>query len=170
VGLFEVLEGHIREPYFPVDFEAFPAQRRLVEIDHEPLSIGEATIVPFRLHHPQGATGYRIEADGASVVYASDHEHGDPDTDAILLEHAQGADILVYDAQYTPEDYERHVGWGHSTWLEATKLAREAGVERLLLFHHSPFRDDESLDEIVREARRYFENTGGAKEGSVFTL
>jgi phosphoribosyl 1,2-cyclic phosphodiesterase len=170
VGLFDVLEGHIREPYFPVDFADFPAQRKLIEIDHEPLSIGEATIRPFRLHHPQGATGYRIEVDGAAIVYASDHEHGNPETDAILLEHARDADILVYDAQYTPEDYERHVGWGHSTWLEATKLAREAGVERLLLFHHSPFRDDDSLDEIVREARTHFESTSAAREGSVLTL
>ncbi len=170
VSLAEVLEGHIREPYFPVDFSDFPARRSLVEIDHEPMTLEGATVRPFPLNHPQGATGYRIESGGATIVYASDHEHGEPEIDAIVLEHSRNADILVYDAQYTPADYERHRGWGHSTWLEATKLAREAGVGRLLLFHHSPHRDDESLGEIVREAQAHFENTHAAREGSVLSL
>ena len=170
VSLAEVLEGHIREPYFPVDFSAFPARRNLVEIEHEPMSIAGATVLPFPLNHPQGATGYRVESAGATIVYASDHEHGKPEIDAIVLEHSREADILVYDAQYTPADYERHRGWGHSTWLEATKLAREAGVGRLLLFHHSPHRDDASLREIVREAQGHFENTHAAREGSVLSL
>jgi len=170
VSLAEVLEGQIREPYFPVDFSAFPAQRNLVEIEHEPVTVAGATVLPFPLNHPQGATGYRVELAGATVVYASDHEHGEPEIDASVLEHSRGADILVYDAQYTPEDYERHRGWGHSTWLEATKLAREAGVGQLLLFHHSPHRDDEAVNAIVREARGHFENTSAAREGSVFSL
>jgi phosphoribosyl 1,2-cyclic phosphodiesterase len=170
VSLEQVLEGQIREPYFPVDFSEFPAQPNHVEIEHEPLTVAGATVIPFPLNHPQGATGYRIESAGATIVYASDHEHGEPEIDAIVLEHSREADILLYDAQFTPDDYERHRGWGHSTWLEATKLAREAGVGRLLLFHHSPSRNDASLEEIVREARTHFENTHAAREGEVLSL
>lgn len=169
-SLEEVLGAHIREPFFPVDFSSFVARKNPVDIGLEPLTLEDVTVRPFPLAHPQGATGYRIESQGATIVYASDHEHGDPELDDTLRELSRDADILIYDAQFTPEEYERHRGWGHSTWLEATRVAREAGVGQLILFHHSPFRDDESLDRVVGEAKSHFANTVAAREGSAFAL
>jgi ribonuclease BN (tRNA processing enzyme) len=81
-----------------------------------------------------------------------------------LREIARHADVLVYDAQYTPEEYPRRKGWGHSTWQEAVAVAAEAQVGRLVLFHHDPDRDDQALDEIVARARMDFPQTVAARE------
>jgi ribonuclease BN (tRNA processing enzyme) len=117
------------------------------------------------MNHPQGATGYRIEQDGAAIVHACDFEPGHEKLDSVLREHAQNANILIVDSQYTPDEYESKRGWGHSTWLEGTKIARDANVEQLILTHHDPAHDDKPMDEILPCARRYFENTFIAKEG-----
>jgi ribonuclease BN (tRNA processing enzyme) len=124
-------------------------------------------VYQFPLNHPQGASGYRIEKDGAVIVHASDVEHGEPRMDSILREHAQNADVLIMDAQYTPEEYESKRGWGHTTWLEATRVARDCGVKQLVLFHHDPGHDDRAINEILACAQRQFENTVAAKEGWV---
>jgi phosphoribosyl 1,2-cyclic phosphodiesterase len=159
--LERILAAQMLPPYYPI---AMPAHLAYRQNDSAPIRIGDLLVRPFPLHHPNGATGYRIESPDASIVYASDHEHGDPETDAVLRTAAGGADILIYDAQYTPEEYEHRRGWGHSTWLEGVKLARDAGVKELILFHHDPYRTDSQLDAIVREAQQEFENTIAAKE------
>jgi ribonuclease BN (tRNA processing enzyme) len=73
--------------------------------------------------------------------------------------------VLIFDAQYTPEEYEKHRGWGHSTWLEATRVAKEAGVKQLILSHHDPSHSDSAVYHIVRHASERFENTIAAREG-----
>jgi phosphoribosyl 1,2-cyclic phosphodiesterase len=161
----EILEGQMANPYFPVPFEMFPAKRKFERIPVEGLKAGDVTIHPFPLNHPQGATGYRIESKGAVIVHASDVEHGHPQLDAVLRQFARDADILIYDAQYTPEEYESKKHWGHSTWLAGVQVAREANVKRLILFHHDPSHDDSFLEEMVREARTHFPNTDAAREG-----
>jgi ribonuclease BN (tRNA processing enzyme) len=98
-------------------------------------------------------------------VHASDLEHGDPKFDRILLDHAQNADVLIYDAQYTPEEYVSKRDWGHSTWMEAIRTAREAKVKKLVLFHHDPGHDDVFMEKLVEQARRHFENTEAAVQG-----
>ena len=100
----------------------------------------------------------------AGPVWFRDQEI-DAATDAILRRYADHADFLIYDAQYTTEEYEQRRGWGHSTWGEAVKFAREARVKQLILFHHDPLRTDGQLDRIVRDAQSEFENTIAAKEG-----
>jgi ribonuclease BN (tRNA processing enzyme) len=90
--------------------------------------------------------------------------------DRVLRDHAQGADILVTDSQYTPEEYESKRGWGHSTWLEATKIARDCNVKQLVLFHHDPGHNDAFLDDVVNRAKGHFQNTIAAKEGLVMSL
>ncbi|MDP9171082.1 MAG: MBL fold metallo-hydrolase, partial [Acidobacteriota bacterium] len=71
---------------------------------------------------------------------------------------------------YTPEEYEKHRGWGHSTWLNAVQVARDAGVRQLLLFHHDPTHDDQQMMRISEDARRQFENTTTAWEGFTVDL
>jgi ribonuclease BN (tRNA processing enzyme) len=106
-----------------------------------------------------------VESDGKSVVYATDHEHGNAEADARLLEVSRGADVLIYDAQYTPAVYPKRVGWGHSTWLEGVRLAEKAEVGQLVLFHHDPHHDDAAMDAIVYEAKQRFPSTIAAVEG-----
>jgi len=164
--LRSILQGQMVSPYFPVNFELASARKEFFEMGpSEVVRIGEAKIYPFPLNHPQGAAGYRIEASGKVLVYATDHEHGHDALDRTLREFAQGEDVLICDSQYTPEEYERHKGWGHSTWLESTRVASEAQVGRLLLFHHDPGRTDDQLDAVVEQARQLFPHTGAAQEG-----
>ena len=151
-------------PYFDAE-SAICAQREYLKIDSDAIRAGGLTIRSFPLNHPGGCVGYRVESPSASIVYATDHEHGDSAADTTLREHAREADLLICDAQYTPEEYPRHKGWGHSTWLEATRAARDAGVKRLILFHHDPGHDDRMLARILSEAQAEFSNTICATEG-----
>ena len=161
----EVLEGQMSSPYFPVNFELLAARRHFVDVSEKPTKYGDLTVHAFPLNHPQGASGYRLERNGVAIVHASDLEHGNPHLDSVLREYAQNADVLVYDAQFTPEEYESRRGWGHSTWLEATRVAKDAGVKRLVLIHHDPSHDDAVLRNIRTEARQEFEHTDIAEEG-----
>ena len=166
----EMLEGQMSHPYFPVPFEMVAAQRTFIDSREGEIGTARMRARSFPLSHPQGACGFRIEAEGAVAVVVFDHEHGNAGIDAAIRSQAQNADLLIYDAQYTPEEYERKRGWGHSTWAEATRLARDAAVGKLILFHHDPDRDDDSLRAIVAEAQKSFAATEGAAEGMTISL
>jgi phosphoribosyl 1,2-cyclic phosphodiesterase len=170
-ALQETLEGQMARPYFPVDFAQLAAHRSFLEMPAgEVLEVAGVRVKPFALNHPQGASGYRIESGNSAIVYATDFEHGNHDLDEILLTHSRNADILICDAQYTPQEYESHRGWGHSTWLHATDLARRAGAKQLVLFHHDPSHDDHIVARIQTEARHEFEGTAAAWEGLTAAL
>jgi phosphoribosyl 1,2-cyclic phosphodiesterase len=166
VGELEAaLATQMRAPHFPAE-AAVRASREYRRVEPGGVRLGAITIQAFALNHPDGCVGYRIDAPHASLVYATDHEHGrDPASDHRLREYARGADVLIYDAQFTPQEFEFKKGWGHSTWLEGAGVARDAGVKQLLLFHHDPERGDGEVSEIVDQARAVFENTAGAREG-----
>jgi phosphoribosyl 1,2-cyclic phosphodiesterase len=166
-SLEEILEGQMARPYFPIDLASVAARREFVEMDSQAMSFSGLTIRPFPLNHPQGAVGYRIESGRSVIVYATDLEHGDARLDAVLRDYAAGADLLIYDAQYTPEEYGRYRGWGHSTWVEGVQVARQSGARRLLLFHHDPAHNDTFLDQVGDAARAQFDGVDPAREGSV---
>jgi phosphoribosyl 1,2-cyclic phosphodiesterase len=169
-GLETVLKRQMEPPYFPVPLEAVKARMEFVEAGSKRLKHGSLAVYPFPLNHPQGACGYRLESEGAAIVYATDLEHGDSKLDVVLRDYSQGADLLIYDAHYTPEEYASHRGWGHSTWLEATQVARDARVQQLVLFHHAPAHGDDVLSSIVAEASNHFENVVAAREGWTATV
>jgi phosphoribosyl 1,2-cyclic phosphodiesterase len=165
-NLEETLEGQMARPYFPIDFDQVAARRDFHQIEVGGVFCTSDLIIrPFPLNHPNGASGYRIESGGAVIVYATDYEHGDEKLDAELAEHAKDADLLICDAQYTPEEYETHRGWGHSTWVNAVAVAKEAHAKQLVLFHHDPVHDDAFMSRIVNDACEEFENTTAAWEG-----
>jgi phosphoribosyl 1,2-cyclic phosphodiesterase len=169
-SLHSTLSALMAAPFFPIAFDAAAAIKEFRQFKSlSPFEIGPFLIRPFPLRHPQGCTGFRIECRDHIVVYATDYEHGDAESDAVLLEHASGADLLIADAQYTPEEYPQRIGWGHSTWLEAAEIAKRAKVKRLVLFHHDPLRDDDSLSEIVLLARRVFASTDAGREGTTIS-
>jgi len=161
------IEEQMANPYFPVHMTAMQARRQFLEIgDEEKFTFGGVRICCNRLNHPQGCLGYRVECNGKVIVYATDNEPGDPSGDQNVRALAQGADVFVYDSQYTPHEYKTEKrSWGHSTWEEAVKISREAGVKRLVLFHHDPDHDDNQIDSILRNARRRFKAAVAAKEG-----
>ena len=169
-GLEETLKGQMTDPYFPITLDFLPAQKEYIEIEAEPIKIGPVTIHPFYLNHPGSSFGYRLECEGTSIVYATDLEHGSQEHDRVLREYCEGTDFLIFDSQFTPEDYPKHNGWGHSTWLEACKVANDSRVKRLALFHHNPSYTDHTFFGIVQQARRKFENTMGAQEGFTISL
>ncbi|HEY6392617.1 MAG TPA: MBL fold metallo-hydrolase [Bryobacteraceae bacterium] len=166
-GLRESLEGQMSTPYFPVALDFAASKKNYVMLGGTPITLGDLTVEPFPLNHPQGAGGYRIESHGAVIVYATDREHGHQKLDAVMREYAQDADILIHDAQYTVEEYPRFKGYGHSTWEEAVNVALQCHVKQLILFHHDPTHDDEAVSAIEGHAQSRFPNTVGAREGQV---
>lgn len=164
-NLAEILEGQMARPYFPIDLASVAAKREFAEMDGEPVRVDHVTVRPFPLNHPQGAVGYRIESGKTVIVYATDLEHGHPTLDPVLHRNCRDADLLIYDAQYTPEEYSTHRGWGHSTWREGARVARETGAKQLLLFHHDPGHNDAFLDSMIADAATEFPNVGAAREG-----
>jgi phosphoribosyl 1,2-cyclic phosphodiesterase len=171
-SLKQVFETQMALPYFPVDMSAMNAKRKFQEVaGGESFTIGENKITTRWLNHPQGCLGFRIETPAGIVVYATDNEPGDPKLDASLRELAAGADIFINDAQYTPEQLEAtRRGWGHSTWLEGVRVAREVNAKTLVLFHHDPDSTDRTVDTILRQAREEFDSVFAASEGMVITL
>lgn len=167
--LRETLEGQMANPYFPVSFDHLAAERHFEHLQAG-AHFGDLHVQSFPLNHPQGACGYRLESNGAVVVHASDLEHGDAEFERILFEHARDADLLIYDAQYTPDEYATKIGWGHSTWMEAIRTARAANVKKLVLFHHDPEHDDRFMTRLEEEVKSQFENAEMAREGSTLKI
>ncbi len=168
--LKEILWGQMVTPYFPVRFSDIAATVDFVQVLDDPLILGEVEVRSFCLTHPQGSSGFRVSYRGRTVVYATDHEHGQEDADLRLLNASKGADLLFYDAQYTPEEYPNRMGWGHGTWLQATRVATAAEVKQLVLFHHDPSHDDVKMESILADARSKFACTIAAREGETLIV
>ena len=166
MSIEDALEAVMQPPWFPVSFKSAGAVKRFHHLDGEPFSIGDIAVTHTQLFHPQGVTGFRLERDGVALVIATDVEHGDSQSDEALLKLAAGADVLIFDSQYHPEEHATlRKGWGHSTWEAASNMAREAGVGRLYLTSHDPGRTDEQIDEIVALACEIFPRTEAMAEG-----
>lgn len=174
-GVREALLQQMSAPMFPVRLDEVGAE--LVPREVRPgdvFRLGEVEVRVAKGNHPGGVLAYRLDFEGASLVYATDTEHY-ACTDPELRRLAEGASLLVYDAQYTPEEYrgERggsRVGWGHSTFVAATELARDAGVSSLALFHHDPLRTDQGVAAMEEAARRLYSSTFAAREGMEIDL
>ncbi len=170
-SLEEALEGQMAEPYFPVDMGAMLAVRGFSQISQSPYKIRDFTIHARRINHPQGCLSFRIESDGKAVTYATDIEPGDPSSDRTIRELARGADLLIYDSQYTREQLAtERKGWGHSSWEEGALICQEAGVRELILFHYDPDSDDAAIDRLEETARALFPNCRAAFEGMEINL
>ena len=122
------------------------------------------------MNHPGGALAYRIRGILGDVVYATDHEFGDPDYDEPLGEFVKDAAALIIDAHFTPDEIPRHRGWGHSDWRSGAEFAAQHNIGGLYLFHHKPGRTDQELVRVCTDARRIFSATETASEGDAFQL
>jgi phosphoribosyl 1,2-cyclic phosphodiesterase len=170
----ESLKTHLERcfgyPYFPVPLKVMKAAFAYSAIeDGAKVELAPGLSVECRaVNHPDGAFGYRVEAleEGRTKVFTfcTDTEHyATPDWK--VLDLARQADVFVYDAQYTAEEYPTRIGWGHSTPEEAIKLAREAQAKRLVLFHHDPSHDDAFIAAMEAKAQAEFSACQSAREG-----
>ena len=152
-----VLEGQMTDPNFPVPLSIMRSNLSFHAIvAGDVVQSGPVTIRTMPLNHPGGCLGIRVEHGGAAFVYTTDTEHDaiSGHLDADLVDFARGADALVYDSMYTEAEYRSgKIGWGHSTYSEALRVARAADVRRLYLFHHDPAHDDDFLDARLAEVR-----------------
>jgi phosphoribosyl 1,2-cyclic phosphodiesterase len=174
-SLRESLSGQMQSSYFPVTLKELGATLHYHDLVEGTLEIGDIHVTTQYLHHPALTLGYRLEADGVTVVYSTDHEpHSTPRVTGAQaplagqdVRHARflaDADLVIHDAQYTADQFPAKRGWGHSTAEYAVETAVSAGVRRLALFHHDPTRDDEAVDRIVAGARDLVARMGGATE------
>jgi ribonuclease BN (tRNA processing enzyme) len=153
--LGEVFDDFMRPPYFPVSCSELRGDITFHEVLKDELEIGTARVTVRPVPHCGPTVGFRVDWDGVRVTYISDHQAPlalDTVADSVL-ELADGADLLIHDAQYTRAEFAEKAHWGHCTIDYAVRVAREAGVGRLVLFHHDPAHGDDVLDDLLVEAR-----------------
>jgi phosphoribosyl 1,2-cyclic phosphodiesterase len=165
----------VLHPNSPVPLQGLQADLRFYELNrHETMMLDDIEIRTGTLNHPNTAMGYRVTWRGRSVVYCSDTEHFPDRLDENVYELARDADALIYDAMYTDEEYHNpkspKVGWGHSTWQEAVKMAKAANVKRVVIFHHDPAHSDEVLDKIAEEVQHVCPKAVMAREGLILPI
>jgi len=152
----QALEHQQKPPYFPVPLKAMRGDLNFKDVKPgDVFEVGGVIVRTAALNHPDGYIGFRLEHGGRVATYTSDNEPNGKESRDNLLELAHKADLLIQDAQYTPEEYETRKGWGHSTYQQAVDIAIEAGVKRLRLFHHDPEHDDRTMVGIAQKARDY---------------
>jgi phosphoribosyl 1,2-cyclic phosphodiesterase len=153
--LGQVIGGLMRPPYFPVRITDLRGDIDFHEVTVEELAIGDAKVTVRPVPHTGPTVGYRVAWDGAVVAYVSDHQAplGLDSISDDVLELADGADVLIHDAQYSAEEFEEKAHWGHCTVGFALEVARRAGVGTVALFHHDPAHDDDAIDALLAEAR-----------------
>src|SRR5256714_10402175 len=184
-SLEAILRQQMDPAVFPVPLDALSAKLTVQQVEPGEFSVGTFRVRAIRLRHPGTTLGYRLTpaAGGPSMAYITDNELGAGgrySTPASwrkeFVAFLDGVQLLIHDAMYTPEELEEHRGWGHSTFEEAVALAGEAGVQRLVLFHHEPEHGDEAIDALVAAARRPGPMEGvpaevvAAQEGMTLTL
>jgi len=154
-GVEKVFSSQMANPTFPVPLSAMRSGLSFCDFATG-TTLHPADDIAVRtapLRHPNGATAYRVEYDGVSVCYVTDTEHQIGQTDHTVLEFIRDADLVIYDSTYTDAEFEKRIGWGHSTWREGIRLCRAAGVARLALFHHDPDHDDTMMAAIEKQAQ-----------------
>lgn len=160
----KMLASTMAPPYFPVPLTQVKAQISYPRACDDSFVVGGLTVEAIRLSHPNGGVGYKFSQGERSFVFLTDNELSFRHPNGVKLDDyrrfCQEADLLVHDAEYTPQEYAKVEGWGHSTYVDALELALTAGVKRFALFHHNQDRTDEQMDQLVEDCRRRVAETG----------
>ncbi|MBL1175125.1 MBL fold metallo-hydrolase [Pantanalinema sp. GBBB05] len=170
------LHDQMLHPNFPVPLQIMGAALHFYDLEiGQSIQIGAGIEVENApLNHPGQAVGYRVSWQGYAAAYVTDTEHYPDRMDENVLRLARNADVLIYDATYSDEEYySEHaskVGWGHSTWQEAVKIAKTANVKKLVIFHHDPLHTDDHLDHVGEKVAEAFPNGVMAQEGMSISL
>jgi phosphoribosyl 1,2-cyclic phosphodiesterase len=175
-----ILEGQMAPQYFPVQtLKNMGATIDIVAItEGKPFEVERCQVrARMNPHGRAGAMAFRIEEAGRAIVYASDagYAAGGPSADA--LELYRGADVLIHDSTYTPEDKKRYADRGYASVEDAVSAAIAAKVKRLVLFHYDQDYSDADVDALCTRGRKMLDDRGGkdieltgAVEGSTLTV
>lgn len=155
VSLEKAISDLFKPPFFPVGLTHLGGKVNFHEVADDDFTLGTTRIRSRQVPHLGETLGFRVEDGGRSLAYVPDHQapRDLKSVDARVLELCDRADLVVHDAQYTNEEFERKWNWGHSTSDYAVRVAARAGARRLLLFHHDPSHDDRGVAEMERRAR-----------------
>ncbi|MBU0536572.1 MAG: MBL fold metallo-hydrolase [Nanoarchaeota archaeon] len=174
----QVFKDMMADPTFPVSLDQMMAKMNFKDIPKGDVVQNGVTVSYTETAHPNQCFSYKVQEKGEdqimrTLVYATDTEHDGNGklgpNDKKMVEWAKGADVLIYDAQYTPEEYNpadfglpgmSKKGWGHSTYEKAIQIALQAGVKEVVLFHHDPSHDDKKMDKINQLAQQYLSDKG----------
>ena len=188
----EIMTEPMKSPFFPITMRELSARTDINKLNEMKFSLGKLDIHAAFVNHPGVCVGYRIFTSSGSVAFLPDHEPYEfflhsargkqlspeeakeiaAEQRAELVQFLRGSDILILDSQYTDQEYETHIGWGHGSISSAVALAMEAEAQTLLLFHHDPSHNDEMVDTMVESARELAMKSGshleiiGAQQGS----
>ena len=192
----DIITEPMKAPFFPITMRQLSARMDINKLNEMKFSLGKLDIHATFVNHPGVCAGYRIFTSSGSVAFLPDHEpyafflHAArgkqlsptqarqiaADQHGALVQFLRGSEVLILDSQYTDQEYQTHIGWGHGSISSAVSLALEAEVQTLLLFHHDPSHDDEMLDAMVESARQLATRSGsrleviGAQQGSEILL
>ncbi len=151
-------------PHFPIRYTDLKAEISYKKGCPEQFKIGSITITPIPLSHPGGGSGYKLEENNKSFVFLTDNEIGYIHEGGLAYddycEFSRGADLLIHDAEYTADEYETQIDWGHSVYTDVISLALDADVKTLGLFHLNQNRSDDQMDIIVEDCRKIIDKAG----------
>lgn len=177
VPLGEAFGEFMRPPFFPVRADQLIGDVTFTDLADTSMRWGRADITVRDVPHSGATNGYRVDLDGVSIAYVSDHQQPDQvdEVAAPVLELCRDADLVIHDAQYEPHEFAEKSDWGHCTVAYAVEVAAQAGARRLALFHHDPSHGDEVVDRLLAEARDLARGTSiveviAASEGLTVSL
>jgi phosphoribosyl 1,2-cyclic phosphodiesterase len=175
----EILAEPMKAPFFPIAMRELSGKINIQRLREMKFFLGKVQVHAIFVNHPGVCAGYRLFTSAGSVAFLPDHEpygflhsansnhmtqeetkKAATEERLKLVQFLHGSDLLILDAQYTDEEYERHIGWGHSSITTAVSLALDAGVRKLFLFHHDPNHDDTMIDSMLEKARRVAQESG----------
>lgn len=164
-----IISKTMQAPNFPVRFEDMKAEISYIGACPDWFRIKAISIEPIRISHPNQGMGYKFTEDNKSFVFLTDNEltyvHPGGLQYEDYREFARGADLLIHDSEYLPEEYAKHTKtWGHSIYLDSLNLALEAGVKSFGLFHHNQERSDEQIDKMVEDCKSIIKERGSKME------
>jgi len=155
-----ILSTIMAPPNFPVKYGDVKARMTYEKACPQEFEIGSVAVTPIPISHPNGGSGYKFVEDGKTFVFLTDNElgyiHPGGRQFKDYVKFAAGADLLIHDSEYTPQEYRTFIEWGHSVYTDVLKLAREAGIKKLGLFHINQERTDDQMDEMVDTCRQHF--------------
>jgi phosphoribosyl 1,2-cyclic phosphodiesterase len=195
--LDKIIADQMRSVYFPVSMDDMTADIKFQRLYEDDFQVGEVLVHSVYVNHPGNTLGYRFEYKGKSIVYISDNEpfnsilrftpNSNPrfnrrledileDHNMRLMRFIKGADVLIHDSQYFPDEYRERISWGHSPFTYTTDMAIAAGVTDLFLYHHDPSHSDDTLEKKLAEAQKIVKEKGAkltcrlARERETFEL
>jgi len=158
--LKNILEGQMKEPYFPIGLDAMGARKEFVHLEGRGIRIGKVDIQYRSMSHPGGCYSYAVQEGGKKVIYSTDTELDPKDFDRTPENETyfKGADALIIDAQYTLGEAIEKQYWGHSSFSLAADFAASWKIKRLVLFHHEPTYGDQKVGSILKSASWYMKH------------